>query len=264
VTRAAAAAASASTSSGAARAGGAAKSARVPRGYLACSELPLASLVFLLPLIVLYEVGTWRLASDPVQRTEQRIIAFTLMRQFFSFFGATAHYLPALTVAGILLAWHVLRRDSWHVHVAHVFGMAVESIILAGPLLIIAIVFVLYVRLAAGGPDTSPSLVVLSIGAGIYEEFLFRLVVFWLLGLLLIDVFGMRKFWAYLLMVLTSALSFSIYHYLGNEPFQARTFAFRTGAGLYFGAVFAFRGFGITAGSHAAYDMIVVLMRNGA
>jgi membrane protease YdiL (CAAX protease family) len=234
---------------------------RAPRGYLQCSELPLASLLFLLPLIVVYEVGTWRFASDPANQVEQRIIAFTLLRQFFSFFGATALYLPPLAVVGLLLAWHLARRDPWRVEVPHLFGMGVESVILAIPLLAVGFVIARYIPVYALAHPTR-NLIVLSIGAGIYEELIFRLIAFTVLSLLFIDVLGMRRVWAYLLMVVISSLMFSMYHYLGSEPFQLRSFAFRTGAGLYFGSVFAFRGFGITAGSHAAYDVCVVLLRN--
>jgi membrane protease YdiL (CAAX protease family) len=62
-------------------------------------------------------------------------------------------------------------------------------------------------------------------------------------------------------MVVSSSLLFSLYHYLGHEQFDLRTFAFRTAAGAYFGAVFIFRGFGITAGTHAAYDIYIVALR---
>jgi hypothetical protein len=62
-------------------------------------------------------------------------------------------------------------------------------------------------------------------------------------------------------MVSISSLLFAGYHYLGSEPFIWQTFAFRTAAGLYFGVIFVFRGFGITAGSHAAYDVLIVLLR---
>lgn len=235
--------------------------ARSPRGYLQCSELPLTSLIFLLPLIVVYEVGTWRFASQAGNQVEQRIIAFTLLRQFFSFFGATALYLPPLAVVGLLLAWHVARRDPWRVEVPHLLGMAIESAVLALPLLGLGLAIARYVPVYAVAQPAS-NLIVLSIGAGIYEELVFRLIAFTALSLLFIDVLGMKRSWAYLLMVLTSSLMFSMYHYLGSEPFQMRSFAFRTGAGLYFGSVFACRGFGITAGSHAAYDVMVVMLRN--
>jgi membrane protease YdiL (CAAX protease family) len=220
-------------------------------------------LVFLLPLIVLYEVGTWQFASDPLRHTEQRIIAFTILKQFFALFGATGKYLPALAVVGILLAWHIARRDRWQVQLPHLAGMAIESALLSIPLMGLGFVIARYLPLwSTSQSHPLPGLLVLSIGAGIYEELVFRLIAFTALSLLFIDVLGMKRGWANLLMVAGSSLLFSIYHYLGHEPFKLQTFAFRTGAGLYFGAVFVFRGFGITAGSHAAYDMLVVLLRS--
>ena len=98
-------------------------------------------------------------------------------------------------------------------------------------------------------------------GAGIYEELIFRLIAFTLLHLLFRDVLLMPKVWANLLMVLVSALLFASYHYLGNESFQLRSFVFRTVAGAYFGVIFLIRGFGVTAGSHACYDILVTSIR---
>jgi membrane protease YdiL (CAAX protease family) len=235
--------------------------------YFRRSELPLTSLAFLLPLMITYELGTSAFTFDPVHQTEQRIIAFTLMQRFFLMFGATGKYMPALAVALVLLAWHVARRDKWKIRPAHVAGMGMESLVLAIPLIVISRVaerYLAHVSLgaAAGGKFAeTKTLFVLSLGAGVYEELIFRLVAFTVLSFLLIDVFEMRKSIGSLLVVLISAAMFSAYHYLGDEPFRWWTFAFRALAGLYFGIVFLCRGFGITAGSHAAYDLCVVALR---
>jgi len=64
-------------------------------------------------------------------------------------------------------------------------------------------------------------------------------------------------------MVLTSAVAFSLYHYKpsGTESFEWESFLFRALAGIYFGLIFASRGFGLTAGAHASYDVAIVLLR---
>jgi membrane protease YdiL (CAAX protease family) len=235
----------------------------LPDGYLRRSELPFASLVFLLPLIVLYEVGTRQFATDAWAQTEHRIIAFKLMQDFFRLFGASGRYLPALAVVGILLGCHIARNDPWRVHPATLVGMAIEGLLWAFPLLAGGIVALHYL---AASPIASnwKALLVLSVGAGIYEELVFRLAAFTILSFVLIDVLDLRKPLAYLLMLSVAALSFSLYHYLGNEGFEPQTFAFRTLAGLYFGLIFLYRGFGITAFSHAAYDVCVVLLKLAA
>src|SRR4051812_7082751 len=97
------------------------------KGYFQRSELPLLSLAFLLPFLVIYELGTSYFASDPARHSEQRIIAFNLLQQFFHLFGASGRYLPALAVVGVLLSWHIARGDRWQLDVKHLFWMLLES-----------------------------------------------------------------------------------------------------------------------------------------
>jgi hypothetical protein len=57
------------------------------------------------------------------------------------------------------------------------------------------------------------------------------------------------------------ALLFSAFHYIGplGEPFKLESFVFRAIAGLAFSALYLLRGFGITAWTHALYDVAVLL-----
>jgi membrane protease YdiL (CAAX protease family) len=110
--------------------------------------------------------------------------------------------------------------------------------------------------------------VVSGIGAGIYEELVFRLILIIVLMVLFQDIFQLGHKISIILSVLISAALFSAYHhivYLGGQfvqssPFNWPEFGFRTIAGIYFAVLFAIRGFGITAGAHAFYDIIAVFM----
>ena len=229
------------------------RSPAVAHGYFHCSELPLLSLVFLLPLIVLYELGTWRFAYDPVHNTEQRIIAFTMMQEFFQLFGATGRYLPAMAVVGMLLAWHIARRDPWHVQMPYVLGMAIECIVLAVPLMHGVCHHAISVHSirqpARGSAQATPSLLVLSIGAGIYEELVFRLIAFTVLSLrddrcagdeegLGNPTNGVRLG----VVILAATITWGTSHFMADICVSNRR------RGCIFGHVFVFRGFGITAG----------------
>jgi membrane protease YdiL (CAAX protease family) len=205
-------------------------------------------------------LGTQRFAVDPVSHTEQRIIAFTLMRRFFAWFGATGQYLPALAVIGILLSWHIAKRDPWIFRPGVLAGMTLESMLVGVPLLAGAILWAHYLPLAAGTAPDLREMIVLSIGAGVYEELVFRLIIFTVLYVFFADLLRMRKRWAGLLVVVLSSILFSLYHYLGTEPPTWQSFAFRGLAGVFFAVVFLLRGFGITAGSHVAYDIFVSLL----
>ena len=239
---------------------GAVSTRAIPSNYFERSESPLASLIFLLPLIVLYEIGTQLHWTDAFHGESQAIRAFIWMQRFFRYMGASAQHLPALAIVGILLAWHVARNDTWRISPATLLGMAVESALLSVPLIAVG-------SLVYGVPNISwnalhlpaAGSVVLRLGAGVYEELLFRLILFTLLSLLLRDLLRLRKRAVCVLLVLISAVLFSAYHYLGNEPFDLRNFVFRTLAGVYFGLLFLVRGFGITAGAHAAYDLFLLL-----
>ena len=238
--------------------------------YLEASTYPLTSLAFVFPLVVAYEAGTRWWASDPVSHVQQRIVAFNLMQSFFAWFGVTGLYFPAFTVASVLMAWHLARGDGWTAARPLVLlGMVAESAMYAVPLVGLGYAFQRYlpllthVSLYARPSGRTYALVVLSIGAGVYEELIFRLVAFTVLHFLLVDCLRVPKRLAIPLMVLTSAVAFSLYHYrpTGTEPFQWESFTFRTIAGVYFGLIFACRGFGLTAGAHSAYDVCIVLLK---
>ena len=99
------------------------------------------------------------------------------------------------------------------------------------------------------------------LGAGIYEELLFRMLglslVIWLFrGIGLSPVRGMVS------AALLTSLAFAIAHYIGTygDEFYWSSFAFRFTAGVFFSVLFMYRGFGVVAGAHAAYNILVGLV----
>lgn len=224
-------------------------------GYLKRSELPLHSLAFLLPAMILFEIGTAVHPADP--------IAFRMLQIFFEQLGAPGRFIPCFVLVGILLVWHMARKDSWRVHLETLWGMLFESCLLAMPLLALGAGVArwnIHIPLIAS-TSVWRSNVVLSLGAGIYEEFVFRLALMTLVSVVLAKLLIVHKSLTNLLMVLISAALFSLYHYLGNERFQMQSFVFRTAAGIYFAGLFITRGFGITAGCHIAYDVAIVALQ---
>jgi len=222
--------------------------------YFEQSERPLHSLIFVLPLIVLYQFSP---TTNPAQ-----LIAFELLDRFFRFFGASGLIVPPLAVVGILLVWHLARGDKWEVNLGTLLGMLLESALLTLPLFALAVAvsrFQVRIPLMALRGNWL-SLITLSMGAGVYEELVFRLMLLTTLHFLLVDLLRVPEKRAILLMVTSSAILFSFYHYLGYEQFAWKTCLFRTIAGIYFATLFLCRGFGITAGCHFTYDALVVLL----
>jgi hypothetical protein len=250
--------------------------ADVPSGpsapsYWALSRTPLTSLVFSLPLVLAYEGGVLWLG-----RGTPRNGADVWLRQLLDAIGFGAYFLlPALTIVG-LLAWHHVEHDRWHFSPGVLLGMAGECVLWAMALIGIARLQQQIWPLALEAPplalDGLPvaaagvwegvfSRIVGYCGAGLYEEVLFRLLllpaVAWLLGRL-----GMEPITAAGLAILVTSTLFSLAHYVGplGDTFELYSFTFRLAAGVFFAVVFLLRGFGIAAGTHAFYDLLVGLV----
>jgi hypothetical protein len=234
--------------------------------YADRTHWPLQCLIFITPLLLFYQVATvvrpWITATD---QAPTHVVAFVLLLRFFQLFGAAGTILPALAVVAILLGWHVARKDKWEFDPGLYGGMAAESVLWALPIFVIGLALVRHSPMQAGvvratGPEALPwqTEVVLSIGAGIYEELLFRLIAIILLNIVLVDIFELKAQTAIPLILILSAVLFAAYHYLGAETFNAGTFLFRTGTGIYLAGIFVYRGFGIAVGAHAIYDLMVV------
>ena len=102
------------------------------------------------------------------------------------------------------------------------------------------------------------------LGAGVYEELLFRLLLLPMVGWTLRRWGTGRRPSVFLAVVVTS-LMFAAAHYIGQHgealadiPFWFGLL-FRFLAGVFFSLLFVYRGFGIAAGTHAGYDILVGL-----
>ncbi|MCP4502432.1 MAG: CPBP family intramembrane metalloprotease [Deltaproteobacteria bacterium] len=118
--------------------------------------------------------------------------------------------------------------------------------------------------LAAGVTDLSLiDRVVMSIGAGLYEELVFRLFLMGGLFHLFSRTLSLPKIGAALLALLLSSLVFSGVHHLGNmgEVFSLGAFTYRFFAGLLLAVIFHVRGFAVAVYTHALYDVLVLVLR---
>jgi hypothetical protein len=238
------------------------------RRYLAESRAHRYSLLFALPLLLLYELLE---AIAPV-RSGGGVVrngADVLLTGLFSAaLGPRGPLVFMALVIGValVLVWRD-RRGAPPLRAATFFTMLLESAVLAlcfGFVIGTATVHLVgpLRSLAAGGPlDGAPlARLTLSLGAGLYEELLFRVVIVALIanGLRLL---GLGRVVAGVVAVISGALLFSAFHYVGpfGEPLRLESFVFRTLAGVGFSALYLTRGFGITAWTHALYDVAVLL-----
>jgi hypothetical protein len=109
------------------------------------------------------------------------------------------------------------------------------------------------------------SQLMVSLGAGIYEELLFRVLLVGALAWVARRVFGWRPLATGIFATLLGALIFSAFHYVGpyGDRLELGSFTFRAVAGVLFSGLYLLRGFGITAWTHALYDVFLALAALG-
>jgi len=230
--------------------------------YWQATTRPLASLLFVLPMLAIYEFGVLLLGTGAIRNGVD-----VWLRQFLQLLGFGQYFLlPLLTVA-ILLSWHHLKAYPWRADLWLMPAMLVESMLLGMILLALAHLQASLMQLqiapvASVEIDTTAKQVIAYFGAGIYEEMFFRLMLIPVL-ITMFRAFAFPHTAAVILAITASSLLFALAHYNlfaeGAEPIDAYSFTFRAGAGLIFSAIFALRGFGIAVGSHAVYDVLVAL-----
>jgi membrane protease YdiL (CAAX protease family) len=102
----------------------------------------------------------------------------------------------------------------------------------------------------------------LSIGAGLYEELVFRLILMG--GMFWAGVRGLNwpGWLSAIAALLISSLAFSAVHHVGSlgEPFVLGVFMFRFFAGIVLAVIFYARGFAVAVYTHAIYDVIVLVL----
>jgi membrane protease YdiL (CAAX protease family) len=243
------------------------------RRYLDTTRSHTYSLLFALPLLVLYELGALLIADG--RGGGMRNGADVLLRTLLATGGVqgTLAFTAALAVGAAVIVALERRSKKVPVRGRYLLGMLGESAAYAvvfGFVVAAATQLLLgsMVRLAADGGDITkmPLLdgVVLSLGAGIYEELLFRVILTGGLFALLLAA-GMRRRTAGVIAVVVSAFIFSAFHYVGPYayPLELNSFTFRMLAGLAFSALYMARGFGVAAWTHALYDVFLVLAGRG-
>jgi hypothetical protein len=242
----------------------------VQRGYLGLSARPLHILVFLIPIIVASELGVLGVGGENIG---DKLVAHRMLVRFFELFGVLGLHLPVLALVVALIVQHILSKDRWRIEPIVPAAMVVESAFLTGPLLILVLLLQPGTP-AAAALQSEPGLlnpksgILLALGAGLYEEMLFRLVVITAVHFVAADLLRVPDAAAKVIAIAVSAAMFAMHHDTGLPAAMGggtdwRLFSFYVLAGIYFGVLFLGRGLGIAVGVHACYDLLVLVVMPG-
>lgn len=263
----------------------------LPDSYLDRTSRPIYALAYLLGFILFYEIGTFLIHPETLTQSlaqpQVRVVAFVWVQNLLEFIGFSPRmtWLTApLVVMVFLLALQYTSNTPWYIRISDFIPMTLECIGLAVPLIVLSLL--LNSNGQAGPPSAAAVMplqevidpqtqrmllvdIITGIGAGIYEELVFRLILICLLMMLFQDLLGMQKNNAIFVSILISAVLFSAHHHIffangrffRGDPFTMGRFVFRTLAGIYFAVLYAVRGFGITAGTHAFYNILAAILK---
>ncbi len=220
---------------------------------------PWADLALTLPVFVGYHLGVVflpvRNAADVVTRELTRLAENSIWQYIVLTLGIGAAF------AGVLL----LLGRGHALHGSRFVFVAIEGILYAIAMRLAGQYVVTQLALVGGVFDSRFSALVMSLGAGFYEEIAFRVVLFGLGLRLILGLIGslarFKRTLIALAWALASAIVFSGWHYVGDlgEPFELRSFVFRSVCGLAFTAIYSFRGFAPAVWTHTIYDAWVLL-----
>lgn len=233
--------------------------------YFSDTKNLLYSFLISLPLFLAYELLI--LISQPDASQIVRISVDSSFKSIFSLLGVNALSITLLIVAlfGMFILYKE-REQLKRLRFKFFPMMIAESTVYAVLVTLVATFFISMIfAISANDPISSLSGLqkfALSLGAGLYEELFFRVILVSVLILAFRKVFN-NKNWAAMAAAITlSALLFSLVHYVGSmgDPFTFSSFTYRFVFGLMLNGIYVWRGFGIAAWTHALYDLMVLFI----
>jgi len=227
------------------------------RGYFDHSRSLAVSFLFILPLLVAYEAGMVILRPRIVSWAGD-LIRWLL---YEAFGGRAAPAFNLLVMLAIVGSVFVMRKTGGVKF--KMYPLVLGESFAYGLLLTQFIPLVMaYALPMAGSIGPAPGGVmheiVLSIGAGVYEEIVFRLGV--MSGVYyLVRKLADKNWVAVAAAIFISSILFAASHYLGGtESPTIRSVTYRTVGGICFATIYIYRGLAVACYSHAFYDILVV------
>ena len=227
------------------------------KDYLEKSKSPWYSFIFSFPVFVMYELGLFWMRN--VEFTYIQNGADVLIEQIISSSNFDILYVSStiffLVLIGILF-YQKKKFKSLEINMKYLNFMIIESLFYA------SILFFIMGNIYLMDVSSTDLLcnIILSLGAGIYEEIIFRVLLIYIFMQSMKFLFRLGNFSSQIYAILFSAILFSLFHFIGIESFNNEAFAVRFIAGIFLAILYVQRGFGITAITHSIYDIFVIFL----
>jgi len=231
--------------------------------YFSSTHSLLYSYLISLPLLLLYEVLIF--IAQPETEQVVRISVDVWIKTLFSYIGPNVLSITLIFAAllGVIILYRERERLS-SLKLTYFLTMVIEASVYAFvlALLITSAIAALFQMIQTPAVESLTILqqLALSLGAGLYEELFFRVILVSVLLFGFNQLFA-KKYLSYGLAIVLAAAIFSFVHYIGalGDPFTISSFLFRFLFGLALNAIYIWRGFGMAAWTHAIYDLMVIV-----
>tara|TARA_S200000501_G_scaffold135035_1_gene127797 strand:+ start:7488 stop:8120 length:633 start_codon:yes stop_codon:yes gene_type:complete len=184
-----------------------------------------------------------------------------LLRQFMSLFGDIGLYIISISFFLIFLIIFLLQKKN--INETSIKSKYLLFMLFEGFFWGIVLYFFMFFSQNLLMFPTSKELIsqiILSIGAGLYEELVFRVLLIMFLTKLIKIIFLWTDLICLMFSMTFSAIVFSYFHFLGpyGDPLSFSVFIYRFLGGFFLGFLYILRGFGITAYAHINYNLIII------
>lgn len=231
--------------------------------YFTSTHTLLYSFLFSLPLFLIYEGLI--IVSQPNADQLVRISVDVWMKAIFTSIGvnAVSFSLLVMLLIGIFILYRERERLK-ELNFKYFPVLIIESLIYG---IVVAYISSLLTNLLLNFSASDPiaelsylQKLALSLGAGLYEELFFRVILVSFFIFIFNKLFNNKKWASITAAVVLSAMLFSAVHYTGSmgDFFTLNSFFYRFLFGLILNGIYVARGFGVAAWTHALYDVLVI------
>jgi len=188
-----------------------------------------------------------------------RNLSDIVFKELLNLLGIHGPFAIGLFIVGIItLIFYLRDKDFKRLQLKYFLWIILESGLYAVIIGYISSKFTQILFLIINIKDVKEVGIMLSLGAGFYEELVFRILFFGITAYTMI-LLKIRPYMAYIIAALFSSILFSWSHYLNGEQFTIISAFYRFFMGILLCVIYKLRGFGVAAYTHAIYDLIVIL-----
>lgn len=230
----------------------------ISQNYSNYSKDLLSSILFIFPLLILYEILSFLIFYD--KNYEIRNSADIFLRSYFYNVGASSQFLYILFLTMLVFVYMFINKHKYNDYKFNSFYniiMIIEGFIYGLILLIILNGYNYFLKSSFYIYDEFFLNFYFSLGAGIWEEIFFRLILFNIIFVVFSKLINENS--SYIVSIIISSVLFSLFHYVGQlaDVITLETFIIRFVGGVILCLIYIKRGLGISCMTHYSYDVLI-------